>query len=107
MLALARAVTKTPKHHHITPVLKKLHWHKIPERIEYKVISFTYNTLPSCQPSYLRQLFTIQIPRSTRSSSTLTLPRPSSCHLVRGHPFMTSTKISRFRPPSPCPHPST
>src|SRR6218665_3261606 len=36
--ALARVVTKTSKHHHITPVLKKLHWLKIPERIEYKVI---------------------------------------------------------------------
>ena len=34
--ALARAVTKTSKHHHITPVLKKLHWLKIPQRIEYK-----------------------------------------------------------------------
>jgi len=40
--ALVRAVTKTPKHHHITPVLKTLHWLKIPERIEYKVTSFTY-----------------------------------------------------------------
>src|SRR6218665_1709422 len=75
--ALARAVTKTPKHHHIIYVLKKLHWLKIPERIEYKVISLTYNTLQSSQPSYLRQLFTIQPPRSTRSSSTLTLLRPS------------------------------
>src|SRR6218665_1250833 len=75
--ALVRAVTKTPKHHHITPVLKKLHWLKIPERIEYKVISLTYNTLQSSQPSYLRQLFTIQPPRSTCSSSTLTLLRPS------------------------------
>ena len=40
--ALSRAVTKTSKHHHITPVLKKLHWLKIPERIEYNVISLTY-----------------------------------------------------------------
>ena len=46
-------------------------------RVEYKVISLTYNTLQSFQPSYLRQLFTIQPPRSTRSSSTLTLLRPS------------------------------
>src|SRR6218665_114359 len=75
--ALARAVTKTPKHHHITSVLKKLHWLKIPQRIEYKVISLTCNTLQSSQPSYLRQLFTIQPPRSIRSSSTLTLLRPS------------------------------
>src|SRR6218665_295923 len=75
--ALACAVTKTPKHHHITPVLKKLHRLKIPQRIEYKVISLTYNTPQSSQPSYLRQLLTIQPPRSTRFSSTLTLPRPS------------------------------
>ena len=61
----------------LDPVLKKLHWLKIPERIEYKVISLTYNTLQSSQPSYLLQLFTIQPPRSTRSSSTLTLLRPS------------------------------
>ena len=75
--ALARSLTETPKHHHITPVLKKFHWLKIPERIEYKVISLTHNTLQSSQPSYLRQLFTIQPPRSTRSSSTLRLLRPS------------------------------
>src|SRR6218665_1078068 len=58
--ALARAVTKIPKHHHITPVLKKLYWLKIPERIEYKVISLTYithfnppnpHTYVSCSPS--------------------------------------------------------
>src|SRR6218665_809722 len=62
--ALACAVTKTAKHYHISPVLKKLHWLKIPERIEYKVISLTYNTLQSSQASYLRQLFTIQPPRA-------------------------------------------
>jgi len=75
--ALARAVTKTPKYHHITPVLESLHWLKIPERIEYKIISLTYNTLQTSQPSYLRQLFTIQPLRPTRSSSSLTLLRPS------------------------------
>src|SRR6218665_135500 len=65
------------KPQNITPVLKKLHWLKIPERIEYKVISLTDNTLQSSQRSYLRQWFTIQPPRPTRSSSTLTLLRPS------------------------------
>src|SRR6218665_2311146 len=39
--------------------------------------SLTYNTLRSSQPSYLHQLFTIQPPHSTRSSSSLTLLRPS------------------------------
>ena len=40
--ALASAVIKTTKYHHITTVLKKLHWLKIPERIEYKAISLAY-----------------------------------------------------------------
>src|SRR6218665_1952805 len=74
--SLARAVTRTPRHHHITPVLKSLHWLKIPERIHFKVLSLTYNSLQSSQPTYLRELFTIQPTRSTRSSFCLTLSRP-------------------------------
>src|SRR6218665_2367165 len=54
--ALARAVTKTPKHHHITPVLKSLHWLKITQRIHYKIATLTYNTLQTSQPFYIRQL---------------------------------------------------
>src|SRR6218665_237428 len=54
--AFARDVTKTPKHPPITSVLKKDHWLKIPERIEYKVIPLTYNTLQSFQPSILPTL---------------------------------------------------
>src|SRR6218665_2338582 len=41
---------------HITPVLKSLHWLKIPQRIHYKIASLTYNTLQTSQPSYIRQL---------------------------------------------------
>src|SRR6218665_1951247 len=74
--SVARAVIRTPRHHHITPVLKSLHWLKIPERIHFKVLSLTYNSLQSSQPTYLRELFTIQPTRSTRSSSCLTLSRP-------------------------------
>jgi len=32
-------ITKTPKFHHITPILKSLDWLKINERIKYKVLS--------------------------------------------------------------------
>src|SRR6218665_1104817 len=75
MHALARAM-KTPKHHHITPVLKSLHWLKVPQRIHYKIVSLTYNTLQTSQPSYTHQLLTIQPPGSTRSSLYLSLSRP-------------------------------
>jgi hypothetical protein len=74
----ARAVTKTSRFHHITPVLKSLHWLKINQRIHNKVISLTYKILLSDQPSYLRSLLSLQSSRSTRSSSVVTLTRPSN-----------------------------
>jgi len=52
----ARSVNKTTTFHHITPILKSLHWLKINERIKYKVLSFTYKSLKTGQPSYLRFL---------------------------------------------------
>jgi hypothetical protein len=74
----ARAVTETSRFHHITPVLKSFHWLKINQRIHYKVISLTYKLLLSDQPSYLRSLLSLQSSRSTRSSSVVTLTRPSN-----------------------------
>jgi len=39
IFGVSHAVTKTPKFHQITPILKYLHWLKINERIKYKVLS--------------------------------------------------------------------
>jgi len=44
-LLLDRAVTKTPKFHHITSIRKSLHWLKINERIKYKVLSLSLTYL--------------------------------------------------------------
>ena len=74
--SFARAVVKAPKSTHITPILKSLHWLKVNERIEYKLFSLTYKVLTTAQPSYLRNIISLQPPRSTRSSSVVTLSRP-------------------------------
>jgi hypothetical protein len=74
----ARAVTNRSKFCHITPVLKSLHWLKIDQRIQYKILSLTYKALQTNQPSYLRSLLTIQDIRNTRSSSALSLIRPTN-----------------------------
>ena len=66
--SLARAVVKAPKSSYITPILRSLHWLKITERTEYKLLSLTYKVLTTTQPSYLHNLITVQPPRSTRSS---------------------------------------
>ena len=74
--SLARVVCRIPKHHHITPSLRSLHWLKIPQRIHYKLLSITFTLIQHQQPSYLYSQINIQSARSTRSSSLLTLSRP-------------------------------
>jgi len=69
-------VVESPKSSHITPVLKFLHWLKINERIEYKLLSLTYNVLTTSQPSYLCDSISVQPPHSTRSSSVVVISRP-------------------------------
>jgi len=44
--------------------------------LEYKLLSLTYKVLTTSQPSYLNNLISVQPPRSTRSSSFVTLSRP-------------------------------
>ena len=54
-------------------------------RIEYKFLSPTYKVLTTTQPPYLHHLTSVQPPRSTCSSSLVTLARPptsSSLHIT-------------------------
>ena len=69
---------KAPMSCHITPILRSLHWLRITERIEYKLLSLTYKVLTTTQPPYLHKLISTQRFRSTRSSSVVTLARPAS-----------------------------
>ena len=79
--------------HYITPILKSLHWLKVNERIEYKLLSLTYRVLTTAQSSYLHNLITLQPPRSTRSSSDVTPSRP---------PTILKITDRLFRYASPC-----
>ena len=62
--SLARVVIPSTKFRdHITPVLKKLHWLPIQQRIKFKIGVITFNTLNTLQPSYLSELLTLHKPR--------------------------------------------
>ena len=52
----ARMITGTRAREHITPVLKSLHWLKIPERIEFKIALLVYKSINCNGPQYLRDL---------------------------------------------------
>ena len=75
--ALARAVVAAPRSSNPDHILRSLHWLKVHERIEFKVISTTYKVLQSSSPRYLRDLIKLQPFRSTRSSTLVTLLQPS------------------------------
>jgi len=88
-------VVKSPKSCHIIPFICSSNWLRITERIEYKLLSLIYKVLTTTQPPYLHNLISVQRPRSTRSSSVITLARP---------PTSSSLKVTdrSFRYASPC-----
>jgi len=61
--ALARTVVQAPKCKQITPILKSLHWLKVSERIEFKIMSLTKLSVPLSlriyMTSYLFSLLTV------------------------------------------------
>ena len=66
----ARIITKTPRHDHITPVLKELHWLPICQRIDYKVLLYTYKALHGQCPQYIIDLLCVyRQARDLRSSN--------------------------------------
>ena len=54
----ARILTKSPRKDHITPVLKQLHWLKVRERIQYKVLILAHKSFYETAPQYLSSLVT-------------------------------------------------
>ena len=71
--SLARVITNTSKYQHITPILKKLHWLPIKQRIDYKLCLLTYKTLTNQQPTYLYN--SLSFPSHTVSSGVARAPQ--------------------------------
>ena len=77
MNAAARVVTCTPRHNHITGVLKRLHWLPVKSRVNHKVLTITYKALHDEAPDYLRELVQWYEPnRNLRSADTVQLCVP-------------------------------
>ena len=66
----ARLVTCTRLRDHITPILEKLHWLPIRQRIEFKILTLVFLCLHELGPDYLQELITKYCPtRNLRSQS--------------------------------------
>ena len=64
----ARIITRTQRREHITPILKRLHWLPVEQRIKHKILSIVYKALHGLTPNYLAELIhTYQPNRTLRS----------------------------------------
>ena len=75
---LARVVNRAARFTSSAPLLKKLHWLPIQQRIKFKICALTFKTVTSHQPAYLNDLLIPAVkPRSLRSTDTgqLYVPR--------------------------------
>ena len=88
--AAARLVFKTRMREPITPLLRELHWLRVPERIEFRLCVLAYRclqgTAPPCLASGLHRTTENPVPvrRSLRSADTTSLLVPSTRRATLG-----------------------
>jgi len=71
--SLARAVVPSCRRYdHISPLLTKLHWLPVQQRVDYKIALLTHKLLHNGEPSYLRELIQ-PLPLSSRRSASKNL----------------------------------
>ena len=72
--AAARVISRTPRHQHITPILKELNWLPVTKRCQLKILVLTFKVLHGQAPTYICEKFQWYTPaRPLRSSSTTSL----------------------------------
>ena len=72
--ASAQILTKCHPQQSMTPVLHKLHWLPIPQRVEYKLLLMVFKCLQGEAPEYLSDLLSVKLnTRTLRSSNQLLL----------------------------------
>ena len=81
-------------HHHSTPLLEKLYWLPILERIKYKVACICFSAISGSGPAYLSELLHVYTPSRILCSS-------SDTRMLEIQQYKRT--FSRFGPPLP-PH---
>ena len=81
----ARVITKTNRHHHITPILHELHWLSISKRAAFKRMVLTFKSLHNNGPAYVKDILHWYAPtRDLRSMNCPTLV-PMKCGSIMVH----------------------
>ena len=88
MNAAARLVCSARKFDHVTPLLRELHWLRVPQRIAFRLAVYAYRCQHGLAPPYLsadiRRVADADSRRRLRSASTAELLVPSTNHVTIG-----------------------
>ena len=76
-------------HHHQTPLLEKLHWLPISERIKYKVACMCFSAINGSGPAYLSELLHVYTPSRILRSSSNTCMLETQQYKRKTHGFRT------------------
>ena len=66
----ASLILLAPCHHDSTPLLEKMHWLPISERIKYKVACVCFSAIIGSGPAYLSELLYVYTPSHTLRSAS-------------------------------------
>jgi hypothetical protein len=65
----ARLILRAPRQTSSTPLLEKLHWLPVAQRIDYKIATICFNIINQTAPQYLSDIVSIYTPSRTLRSS--------------------------------------
>ena len=86
--AAARLVFGRRKFDHVTPLLRELHWLRVPERITFRLATLAYKCQHDTAPHYLaaqlQRVADMESRQRLRSASSVTLFVPRTTHLTIG-----------------------
>ena len=86
--AAARLIYASRKYDHVTPLLRDLHWLRVPERITFRLAVLAYRCQHDLAPPYLaddlHRVADVDSRRRLRSASTAALVVPATAHSTIG-----------------------
>ena len=96
--AAARLIFKACRQDHIQPLLRRLHWLRMPERISFRLAVLVYRCLHGSAPGYLasdlQRVSHLNARRPLRSLSTSSLVAPRTVRSIIGDCTFPATAVS-------------
>ena len=89
----ARIVLQEPRWSHATPLLKRLYWLPVQQRIDHKVALLTFKVRSTLTPLYLRRLIKDREHVHNLWSTTTSLSQPSPSTTFAKHAFRCSAPV--------------